>query len=67
MNRWQSCARLIARLLRRIDGATAIEYAMILAVISLAGMVAVQGMGDQISSTFNVTSSAMEAGRERAN
>lgn len=50
--------RLLARLLRCVDGATAIEYAMILVVVSLAGIVAIQGIGDELQTTFSITSSA---------
>lgn len=60
-------ARLLARLWRRVDGATAIEYAAICALVSVAGVVAMQGMGDQIASTFNTTSSAWHVGRDRNN
>jgi len=45
----------------RLDkaGATAIEYAALIALISVAGVAAMNGMSDQINSTFNQTSSTM--------
>ena len=67
MKRWNSLLRLLAGLRQHTDGATAVEYAAILAIISLAGMVALQGIGDQLRTTFNVTSSAWQDGRERSN
>jgi len=46
--------------LRRDDaGATAIEYGLIAALIAVAAISAMQGLGKQLSSTFNSTSSAM--------
>ena len=40
-------------------GATAIEYAALIALVSVAGVAAMNGMSDQINSTFNQTSSTM--------
>jgi pilus assembly protein Flp/PilA len=40
-------------------GATAIEYALIAGLVSVAGVAAMNGMSDQINSTFNATSSTM--------
>lgn len=40
-------------------GATAIEYGLIAALVSLAAVTAMQGIGDQLSDTFNNTSSIM--------
>lgn len=39
--------------------ATAIEYGLIAALISLAAITAMQGIGSQLESTFNSTSSHM--------
>lgn len=50
--------RLI-RLLRDEAGATAIEYGLIAALIAVAAITAMQGLGSQLSTTFNTTSSAM--------
>jgi len=47
------------KLLRREDGATAIEYGLIAALIAVAAISAMQGLGDQLQTTFNTTSSTM--------
>ena len=51
--------KFIKKLLRQEDGATAIEYGLIAALIAVAAISAMQGMGSQLTSTFNSTSSAM--------
>lgn len=43
-------------------GATAIEYGLIAALIAVAAIAAMQGMGSQLVSTFSKTSSAMSKG-----
>jgi pilus assembly protein Flp/PilA len=50
---------LINRIMRDESGATAIEYGLIVALISIAAISAMSGLGDQLSSTFNTTSSTM--------
>ncbi len=40
-------------------GATAIEYGLIAALIAVAAITAMQGLGNQLKTTFNTTSSAM--------
>ena len=47
------------KLLRREDGATAIEYGLIAALIAVAAISAMSGLGDRLQTTFNTTSSAM--------
>ena len=47
------------KLLRDESGATAIEYGLIAALIAVAAISAMQGMGDQLQTTFNTSSSAM--------
>lgn len=49
----------IRKLLRDESGATAIEYGLIVALIAIGIISALQGMGDQLNTTFNTTSSAM--------
>lgn len=51
--------RLIHRIIRDESGATAIEYGLIVALVSVAAISAMSGMGDQLQSTFNTTSSTM--------
>jgi len=51
--------KFIKKLLRQEDGATAIEYGLIAALIAIAAIAAMQGLGSQLTTTFNTTSSAM--------
>ena len=44
------------------EGATAIEYGLIAALIAVAAVGAMSGLGDQISKTFNNTSTVMAKG-----
>lgn len=49
----------ITKLARDEAGATAIEYGLIAALIAVAAIAAMQGLGNELKSTFNSTSSAM--------
>jgi pilus assembly protein Flp/PilA len=49
----------IRRLGRDRKGATAIEYAILVGLIAIAAIAAMQGIGDQLETTFNSTSSTM--------
>lgn len=51
--------KFIKKLIRDDAGATAIEYGLIAALIAVAAITAMQGLGGQLTSTFNETSSAM--------
>lgn len=51
--------KIISHLMSDETGATAIEYGLIVALIAVAAISAMQGLGDQLSSTFNTTSSTM--------
>ena len=52
--------KFINKLLRRdIEGATAIEYGLIAALIAVAAIAAMQGLGGALKTTFNSTSSSM--------
>ena len=48
-------------LLRNEDGATAIEYGLIAALIAVAVMTTVSGLGSQLNTTFQRTSSQLRA------
>lgn len=50
----------IRKLLRNEDGATAIEYGLIAALIAVAAITAMQGLGNQLSTTFNEVSTSMK-------
>jgi pilus assembly protein Flp/PilA len=54
--------QFIRNLVRSADGATAIEYGLIAALIAVAAITAMQGMGNQLQTTFNSSSSGMAAG-----
>jgi pilus assembly protein Flp/PilA len=47
------------KLLRNEAGATAIEYGLIAALIAVAAIAAMQGLGGALSTTFNNSSSSM--------
>ena len=46
-------------LLIDLTGATAIEYGLIAALIAVAAIAAMQGLGGSLQTTFNSTSSSM--------
>jgi pilus assembly protein Flp/PilA len=52
--------------LRDERGATAIEYGLIAALLSVAVITAMQGLGNQLKTTFNTTSSAMSVANASA-
>ena len=47
------------KLLRDEQGATAIEYGLIAALIAVAAITAMQGLGDELSTTFSTVSTQM--------
>ena len=49
----------ILKLIRNSKGATAIEYGLIAALIAVAAIAAMQGLGTSIRTTFNNAASAM--------
>lgn len=53
--------KFINKLFRDEAGATAIEYGLIAALIAVAAISAMSGLGGQLKSTFNTTSSAMSS------
>ena len=52
--------KFINNLFRDEAGATAIEYGLIAALIAVAAITAMQGLGSELQTTFNTTSSAMQ-------
>jgi pilus assembly protein Flp/PilA len=52
----------IRAFLKNNKGATAIEYGLIAALIAVAAIAAMQGLGNQLRSTFATTSTKMAAG-----
>ena len=51
--------KLVVRFTRDEDGATAIEYGLIAACIAVAIIVAVQGLGSGLNSTFTSVATAL--------
>ena len=49
----------LTKLFRNNAGATAIEYGLIAALIAVAAIAAMQGLGGALNTTFGNTSSAM--------
>ena len=52
--------KFFTRFLKSESGATAIEYGLIAALIAVAAITAMQGLGTSLKSTFNNVSSAMK-------
>jgi len=50
----------IRKLIKDKKGATAIEYGLIAALIAVAAITAMQGLGTQLSNTFNEVATEME-------
>lgn len=51
--------KFINKLFRDNAGATAIEYGLIAALIAVAAITAMQGLGNQLKTTFNKTATEM--------
>lgn len=49
-------------MIRNEDGATAIEYGLIAALIAVAAITAMQALGNELSTTFNKVSTELSAG-----
>lgn len=47
------------KLFRDEEGATAIEYGLIAALIAVAAITAMQGLGNELSTTFSTVSTKM--------
>lgn len=58
--------KLINKLVCDEAGATAIEYGLIAALIAVAAITAMQGLGNELKTTFNTTSSSMAAANAAA-
>ena len=51
--------KFLNKLIRDEAGATAIEYGLIAALIAVAAITAMQGLGNNLKNTFGKTSNAM--------
>jgi len=52
--------KIFRKLMRNEKGATAIEYGLIAALIAVAAITAMQGLGGQLNQTFTNVSTAMK-------
>ena len=52
--------QILRKLIKSSKGATAIEYGLIAALIAVAAIAAMQGLGSSLNSTFTNVSSAMK-------
>ncbi len=51
--------QFIRKMLKNEEGATAIEYGLIAALIAVAAIVAMQNVGDSLTNTFNGVSGTL--------
>ena len=58
--------KFIKKFFRNEEGATAIEYGLIAALIAVAAITAMQGLGNELQTTFNTTSGAMSTANASA-
>ena len=54
--------KFIRKMFADKKGATAIEYGLIAALIAVAAIAAMQGLGNQLKSTFNKVNNSMGGG-----
>jgi pilus assembly protein Flp/PilA len=59
-NRGDRKMQFVRKLIRSSKGATAIEYGLIAALIAVAAIAAMQGVGSSLNSTFTNVSSSMK-------
>lgn len=52
--------KLVRKLFKNEEGATAIEYGLIAALIAVAAITAMTTLGENLENTFNDVSTAME-------
>ena len=53
--------KMLRKMLKNDKGATAIEYGLIAALIAVAAIAAMQGLGNQLNKTFGNVTSNMKA------
>lgn len=54
--------KILRKLIKNEEGATAIEYGLIAALIAVAAITAMSGLGNQLTTTFNKVSTEMAKG-----
>jgi pilus assembly protein Flp/PilA len=57
----ETAMQFLRKVRRDSAGATAIEYGLIAALIAIASIAAIQGIGSQLNNTFSSTSSSIAA------
>ena len=58
--------KFLNKLRRNEQGATAIEYGLIAALIAVAAIAAMQGLGSELTQTFSTTSQTLKTGQAPA-
>jgi len=58
--------KFINKLFRDEAGATAIEYGLIAALIAVAAITAMQGLGNELKTTFNTAKDSMSTANQSA-
>lgn len=58
---------IIQRFIRDESGATAIEYGLIAALISVAAIVALNSLGGELQNTFNTITGQLKGANEKGN
>jgi pilus assembly protein Flp/PilA len=53
------CMKTVRKIFADKKGATAIEYGLIAALIAVAAIAAMQGLGNQLKTTFNKVQTSM--------
>jgi pilus assembly protein Flp/PilA len=53
--------KLFSNVMKNEDGATAIEYGLIAALIAVAAIVAMQSLGGNLTNTFNKVNTSLTA------
>jgi pilus assembly protein Flp/PilA len=52
--------KFLTKIMKNEDGATAIEYGLIAALIAVAAIVAMGNLGDNLSNTFNEVNNSLD-------
>ena len=56
--------KIISKFFKNEDGATAIEYGLIAALVAVAAMTAMGSLGNSLSSTFGLVSNNMTSAQD---
>ena len=53
--------KILSKIMKNEDGATAIEYGLIAALIAIAAIVAMGSLGENLSNTFNTVNNELSS------